>query len=56
MKHYVEIVEYDTGEVVQRLKANSERQAEKLDRDLNINLNHDQFFTRIVVENSESKP
>jgi hypothetical protein len=36
--------------VVERLKAHSERQAERLERGVNINLNHDKFFTRIIDE------
>lgn len=48
MKYTVEIVEHSTGKVVKRFKpVSSERQADKLDRGVNINLNHERFFTRI---------
>lgn len=44
----VEIVSYDTGEVVKTMDAESERQADRIDRGVNINLNHEKFFTRVV--------
>lgn len=50
MHYYVEIVSFATGEAVKRMKASSERQAEKLDRGVNINLNHDEYYTRIVSD------
>lgn len=47
--YVVEIVEEATGEVVHRSKAPmSERQAERADDGFNINLDHENFFTRIV--------
>ena len=47
-KYWVEVVEYETDEVVSRVGPEiSERQAERLERGMNINLNHDRFFTRI---------
>ena len=47
-KYFVEIVEYETDEVALRLGPEiNERQAERLERGMNINLNHDRFFTRI---------
>lgn len=48
-EHRVEIVSYETGEVVKEFKpVSSERRAEKLDNGVNINLNHEKYFTRIV--------
>jgi hypothetical protein len=46
---FVEIVKYgDPEEVVERLGPMSERKADRLDGDLNINLKHEQYYTRIV--------
>lgn len=44
----VEIVERSTETVVKRIPCDSERSAEKVERGVNINLNHDEFFTRIA--------
>lgn len=46
--YIVEIVEFGTDQVVYRSKAVPERQADKIDDGLNINLNHERFFTRVV--------
>lgn len=46
--YYVEIVNYDTDEVVKRMGPMSERKADKVDNAANINLNHDKYYTRIV--------
>lgn len=50
---YVEIREYDDGwpdgRVVSRLGPMPDRKAEKVDRRLNINLDHDRFFTTLVI-------
>ena len=48
MKYYIEVVEYESGEVVSRMEASSEREAEKIDRGVNINLNHENYYTRIM--------
>jgi hypothetical protein len=49
---YVEIVQYaEEGEdekVVKRSGPHSERRADKIDDGLNINLNHERFYTRVV--------
>lgn len=45
---FVEIVRYEGGEVVKRMGPMSRHSAEKVDDGANINLNHEQFFTRIV--------
>lgn len=47
---YVEIVEKNSGEVVERMGPMHERKAEKVESGVNINLNHQDFFTRIVNE------
>ncbi len=44
---FIEIVDFQTDEVVKKLGPfPSERQREKADRGVNINLNHERFFTR----------
>jgi hypothetical protein len=48
--YYVEIVKTDLGEVVKRLGPFSERKADRVDDGANINLNHSEYFTRIVNE------
>lgn len=48
MKYLIEIVETETDEVVETMEATSERTAEKIERGVNINLNHEDYHTRIV--------
>ena len=45
---FVEIVEASSGDVVKRIGPVSERQAEKIEDGASINLDHEQYFTRIV--------
>ena len=48
-KYYVEIVKYgEPEEVVKRMGPMYERKAEKVDDGVNINLNHNEYYTRIV--------
>ena len=49
MEFYVEVVKYP-DEVVKRLGPMSERKADRVDGGLNINLNHENFYTRIVED------
>lgn len=53
MYKYIEIVLYDTNKVVKRIdvKNRSEKQIDKIEDGLNINLNHDQYFTRVSESN-----
>jgi len=52
---FVEIVKYgDPEEVVKRVGPMSERKAEKVDSGININLNYEQFFTRIITEKANT--
>lgn len=48
----IEIVETETGEVVHSIDCSgkTERQIERAERGVNINLNHQDFHTRIVEE------
>ena len=45
---YVEIVALVSGEVVKRMGPMSERKADKIESGASINLNHEEYFTRIV--------
>lgn len=49
-EYYVEIVESETDEVVKRMGPMSEWRAEKVERGVNINLNHEMFHTRLTKE------
>jgi hypothetical protein len=50
-KYFVEIIEDETGAVEKRIECSgSERMAEKVQRGVEINLNHEDYSTRIVKE------
>lgn len=49
---YVEIVDYDTEVVVRRLGPHTRAAADRIEDGANINMNHEQFFTRIVEEDA----
>jgi len=53
MKYIVEIVKFKDKEVVKRINCTLERQAEKVERGVLINLNHKDFYTRIIEKNSD---
>lgn len=55
MTFYVEIVKHDTGEVVKRLGPMSERMAERVERGAHYNLNHGEYYTRIVEVADETR-
>lgn len=44
---YLEVKSYDNGEVVKRLDVSheSDRSIDRIERGLNINLNHEKFYT-----------
>lgn len=45
----IEVVEYSGGRVVKQITCDhGERQADRIERGLNINLNHDRFYTRVI--------
>lgn len=46
--YYVEIVQHEDGDTLERRGPFTERRAEKVDNGLNINLDHERFYTRIV--------
>lgn len=43
----VKVIKTDTGEVVKTLEAVTERAAERIERGLNINMNHADYYTVI---------
>lgn len=45
----VRIIELKTGNIVKEIEAGLERDAERVERGLNINLNHNKFYTEIVA-------
>ena len=45
---YVEIVKHEKEEVVKRMGPMTEHKADKVDDGANINLNHEEYYTRIV--------
>jgi hypothetical protein len=48
MKWFVEVVEHGAEEKIAKLiECDSERAAERVERGVNINLNHERFFTRL---------
>lgn len=53
--HYVEVVETQTEKVVKRLGPMSERKAEKVERGLEINLNHQRFYVRTGTDAALAK-
>jgi ABC-type uncharacterized transport system substrate-binding protein len=54
MKYYIEIVSFDSGEVVKQIECvRGEAQAHQAVSGVNINLNHDLYFTRVVEEGKQ---
>lgn len=51
----VRVIEYLSEEVVKRIPCDSERKADKVDSGLNINLDHDRFYT-VIDEVSRVTP
>jgi hypothetical protein len=47
-KTFVEIVEFSTDKVVKRLGPMTESKADRVQRGMDVNLDHDRFFTRTV--------
>lgn len=48
----IKIKEHSTGETIEVISSASLHSAEKIDRGININLNHDKYYTEI----EEAKP
>lgn len=47
---YVEVIESLSGEVVERIECSSERKAEKVEDGININLDWENYETRVVQD------
>lgn len=54
MRFTVEVVEHETGAIVRGYEVISRHHAEKVERGVNINLNHERFFTRITEDGGPS--
>ena len=54
MTYLVEVVSYETGEVVKSIVCTSERGADRIERGLNINLNHEKYYTRQALAATEN--
>jgi len=52
MKFYVQIKRFSDSGIEKELGPFSERRADKVDDGVNINLNHDEYFTQIVKKQS----
>ena len=52
MKKVIQIVEFGTEKVVHEVnvEGHSEKQIDRIDSGMNINLNHSQYFTRLLEE------
>lgn len=44
---FVEIYKYEDDELIDSIECSSERQAEKVEDGVNINLNHEEYYTLI---------
>jgi len=52
---YVDVVASKEDKVVKRMGPMAERKAEKVDRGLNINLNHNDYYTMIRTQKEVDK-
>lgn len=52
MKKYLEIVAYENEEVIRQMDVTekTDREIDKIESGLNINLNHSEYFTRLKTE------
>lgn len=51
MKYFVEVINKKTGEVEKSIECKSEREADRVDTGLSINLDHKEFRIEIRTEN-----
>lgn len=54
MTDRIEIISHDTGQVVHTVDVPAGANADRLDRGINVNLNHEQYYTRLVDAEEES--
>jgi len=53
--YYIDIIESETGKIHQTMGPKPQRQAEKIEDGININLNHEKFHTELrKVEESKN--
>lgn len=50
MQYYIHIVETETGEIANCIGPTSEHNAEKVERGVLVNLNHEAYYTDMVSE------
>lgn len=48
--YYVEVRNLQTEEVIKRLGPMSERKAERVERGMLINMNHEDYYTQITID------
>jgi len=53
MDYYVEIVAFEGDKVIKRMGPMSERKADLVDSGANRNLNHEDYYTRIIDPDGE---
>lgn len=51
--YYVLIVKYENGEIVKEMGPMDERKANKVEDGVNINLNHEEYYTDIMKKESD---
>lgn len=54
MKYKVQVIAYDNSKVVKEIPCQSEASAQRVERGVNINLNHDGYYTQVVEDEEES--
>lgn len=48
-RYFIEVVDFENDKVVDRIEVKgTKKRAERVDRGININMNHERYFTRIV--------
>ena len=47
-KYELQVISFENGEVIKRIPCNGKRMADKADAGMNINLNHDEYYTDVV--------
>ncbi len=52
-QYFVQVRKRGTDEVVKQFGPHDERQAEKIEHGISINLNHDEYYTEIVPVDEE---
>lgn len=56
MPHYVQIIEKATKKVIKQIECHSERLAESVNRGVRINLNHEDYNTKVTTKLSADCP